>query len=48
MKLADLAEMMGKSIEALKEDLEKEDVIELKLTEKNTKQAKENGNIETV
>ena len=48
MKLADLAEMMGKSIEELKEDLEKEDVIELKLTEKNTKQTKENGNIETI
>ena len=48
MKLIELAEMMRKSIEELKEDLEKEDVIELKLTEKNTKQAKENGNIETI
>lgn len=48
MKLVDLAEMMGKSIEELKEELEKVDVIELKLTDKKSKEPKEKGTMETI
>ena len=48
MKIEDLATLMGKTEDEVKEILKQNDVIELKLTEKKTKQTKENGNIETI
>ncbi len=38
MKLNDLAELLGKSVQEVEAMLNKEEVIELKLTEKNTRQ----------
>ena len=46
MKLDDLAALMGKTVDEVKEILENNDVIELKLTEKKIKQVKENGNLD--
>lgn len=41
MKLEELAAIMGKDVEELKKILEKDDVIDLKLTEKASKKTKE-------
>ena len=48
MNLDDLAVLMGKTKEEVKDILEHNEVIELKLTEKKAKEAKENGKIETM
>ncbi|MBI2208478.1 hypothetical protein HYU50_03205 [Candidatus Woesearchaeota archaeon] len=46
MKLEELAAIMGKSIEEVKGILEQNDVIELKLTERKSNDAKDSGKIE--
>lgn len=48
MNLDDLAVLMGKTKEEVREILEHNDIIELKLTEKKTKETKENGKIESL
>lgn len=48
MNLDDLAALMGKTKEEVKYILEHNEVIELKLTEKKTKETKENGKIEAM
>ena len=48
MKLDELAALMGKSKQELEEFLKKNDVLELKLTEKNRKQEKDNGDLEVL
>ena len=47
MKIVDLAALMGKTIDEVKEILDQNEIIELKLTEKHT-QKKEDGNIEII
>ena len=46
MRLDELASLMGKTVEELKEELNHKDVIELKLTEKVDRGIKESGGIE--
>ncbi len=46
MRLDDLALLMGKSKDELIRQLKQDDIIELKLTERNSKQSKDNGSIE--
>ena len=48
MNLEDLAVLMGKTKEEVMDILEHNEVIELKLTEKKTKETKENGKIESL
>lgn len=48
MKLEDLAVLMGKTVDEVKEILKQEDVIELNLSEKKNKVQKENGNVELI
>ena len=48
MNLDDLAALMGKTKEEVREILKHDDVIELNLTEKKTKETKENGKIESL
>lgn len=48
MKLQDLAEIMNISKEELIEQLKQNDVIELKLIEKNNSVIKDNGSIEII
>ena len=48
MNLDDLAVLMGKTKEEVREILKHNDIIELKLTEKETKETKENGKIESL
>ena len=48
MNLDDLAVLMGKTKEEVREILEHNEIIELNLTEKKTKEAKENGKIESL
>jgi hypothetical protein len=46
MKLEDLAVLMGKTVRELEEMLKQNEVIELNLTEKSNREAKDNGTIE--
>ena len=46
MKLQDLAALMGKTIDELEKELKNNDVIELKLTDKNSKETQDKGGIE--
>ena len=46
MRIDELASLMGKSKEELIEQLKQNDVIELKLTERNKKETADTGNIE--
>ena len=46
MNLDELAKLMGKTVDEVKEILDQNDVIELKLTEIENKKPTENGNIE--
>ena len=48
MNLQELAELMGKSEEEVKEILEKNEVIELKLSERNKNQYKDKGTLEVI
>ena len=48
MKLEYLAKLMDKTIDDVKEILEQNEVIELKLTERKNKQQKENSKIQTM
>jgi hypothetical protein len=48
MKLEYLAKLMDKTIDEVKEILEQNEVIELKLTERKNKQQKENSKIQTM
>ena len=48
MNLDDLAVLMGKTKEEVKDILEHNEVIELKLTEKKTREAKESGKLESL
>ena len=48
MKLQELAELMGKSEQELIEQLKQDDVIELKLTERNKKEETDKGSIEVL
>ena len=48
MKLEDLASLMGKTKDELVEQLKQNDVIELKLTERNKIEVKDNGSIEVL
>tara|TARA_B100000315_G_scaffold82614_1_gene75731 strand:+ start:232 stop:381 length:150 start_codon:yes stop_codon:yes gene_type:complete len=48
MKLEDLASLMGKTKDELIEQLKNNDVIELKLVEKNSNIIKDNGSIEII
>lgn len=47
MNLSDLAEIMGKSINEVKEILKEEDVVQVKLNERS-KSIRESGNIEVI
>lgn len=48
MKLDELASLMGKTKEELIEQLKQNDVIELKLNEKNSSAIKDSGSIEVI
>jgi len=48
MNLQDLAALMGKTVDEIKEMFEKDGVIELKLSDRKTKGKKENGAIEAI
>ena len=48
MNIDDLASLMGKSRKELVEQLKQNDVIELKLTERNKTEEKDKGSIEVL
>tara|TARA_Y100000294_G_scaffold167230_1_gene176191 strand:+ start:1092 stop:1241 length:150 start_codon:yes stop_codon:yes gene_type:complete len=48
MNIQELAALMGKTIDEVKEILEQEDIIELKLSEKKNREPIESGSIELI
>ncbi|MBL7056222.1 hypothetical protein ISS07_04880 [Candidatus Woesearchaeota archaeon] len=48
MKIEELAKLMGKTQEEMEEMLKKDDMIELKLSERKQKEQKDTGEIKTI
>ena len=48
MKLSELAALTGKSVSEVKDMLNQQDVVEVKLSERSSKFSKDHGNIEVM